>query len=293
MNILVTGRDGQLARSLAAISSNDIRYLTLGRPELDVARAETVAQAIARFRPAAIVNAAAFTAVDEAEGAQDQAFSVNRDGARNVAAAAAEAGLPVIHISTDYVFAGDKPEPYCEDDPTEPKTVYGRSKLAGEDAVAKANRDHVILRTAWVYGPYGSNFVKTMLRLAKDRDVVRVVADQFGTPTYAPDIATGIDAVVGRIVAAPGSSAWRGTFHMVAGGETSWAGFATAIFEESSRCGGPTAKVEEIASADYPTPARRPSNSRLATDKFHLTFSHALPPWRDGLRRCLTTLSAT
>jgi dTDP-4-dehydrorhamnose reductase len=290
--VLVTGKEGQVARSLAALASPQLEFVTLGRPDLDITDVSSVTRAIERVGPAVIVNPAAYTAVDKAESESEAAFAVNRDGARNVAAAAAAADLPVIHFSTDYVFAGDKQDPYVETDPTGPTGVYGSSKLAGELAVAEANPAHVILRTAWVYSPYGANFVKTMLRLAADRDGLRVVGDQHGTPTYAPDIAEAVAVVARRLVEAPQARDWRGVFHMVATGETSWAGFAEAIFAESARRGGPTAAVEPITTADYPTPARRPANSRLDTRKFVSVFGHALPDWQDGVRRCLAALSA-
>ena len=290
--ILVTGRDGQVARSLAAASTPDMAFVTLGRPELDITDKASLTAAIVRLRPAALVNPAAYTAVDKAESEEDAALAVNRDGARNVAEAAAEARLPIVHISTDYVFAGDLNRPYREDDPVGPQGAYGRSKLTGEQAVAATNPAHVILRTAWVYSPYGANFLKTMLHVAADRDTLRVVDDQRGTPTYAPDIAEAIRAVVATVLRAPEARDWRGVFHMVAGGETDWAGFAEAIFAESSRRGGPSAAVERIGTADYPTPAKRPANSRLDTAKFEAVFGHRLPDWRDGVARCLAALPA-
>lgn len=290
--VLVTGKDGQVARSLAALTSPQLEFVTLGRPELDITDPDAVARAIAHIGPAVVVNSAAYTAVDKAESEPDAAYAVNRDGARNVAAAAAATGLPVIHFSTDYVFAGDRPGPYGETDPTGPTGVYGSSKLAGEIAVADANPAHVILRTAWVYSPYGANFLKTMLRVSAERDVLRVVGDQHGTPTYAPDIAEAVAAVARRLVKAPQAQDWRGVFHMVATGETSWAGFAEAIFAESARRGGSFAAVEPITTADYPTPARRPANSRLDTHKFVSVFGHALPDWHDGVRRCLAAMAA-
>ena len=196
MKILVAGRTGQVAQSLAALSTPERQFITLGRPDLDICDRASIDAAIVEHRPAAIINAAAYTAVDKAESEPDMAFAVNETGAGNLAAAASAAGLPIVHISTDYVFAGDKDGFYTEDDPVDPQSVYGRSKLAGERAVAQANPDHVILRTAWIFSPYGHNFLKTMLRLAADRDVVRVVSDQWGSPTYAPDIAQGIAAVL-------------------------------------------------------------------------------------------------
>lgn len=293
MRLLVTGREGQLARSLAALSGGDATVIALGRPDLDIADADSVARAIAAHAPDIVVNAAAYTAVDRAESEAEQAFRVNRDGAGNVAAAAARAGLPVIHVSTDYVFSGHEPGARREDDPTDPQNVYGASKLAGEAAVAAAGPAHAILRTAWVYSPYGSNFLKTMLRLGAERGRVRVVADQAGTPTYAPDIAEAIVAAARVILAEPDSPAWRGVFHLVAQGETNWAAFAREIFRQSAARGGVSAEVEDITTADYPTPARRPANSRLDTARFAAAFGHRLPDWRDGVARCLAALAGS
>lgn len=290
MRILVTGKEGQVAHALAALSGDGVSIVALGRPELDITKPDSIVDAIKAVRPDILVNAAAYTAVDKAEIEEQAAYAVNRDGARNVAVAAAIAALPVIHISTDYVFAGDKSAPYLETDAPGPTGIYGRSKLEGERAVANANAAHVILRTAWVYGPYGHNFLKTMLRLAADRDVLRVVADQFGTPTYAPDIAEAVVVVARKALSEPEGKNWRGIFHMVSEGETNWAGFAEEIFANSAHLGGPTAHVEPITTADYPTPARRPANSRLDMTKFRNTFSHALPGWKSGVARCVVEL---
>ncbi|WP_102957974.1 dTDP-4-dehydrorhamnose reductase [Mangrovicella endophytica] len=290
MRVLVTGTAGQVSQSLQALSSPEIEIVAVGRPRLDLADPASVAAAIEDVQPHAVVNAAAYTAVDKAESDETAAFAVNRDGAGAVAAAAAAGGIPIVHLSTDYVFPGDKTEPYQEADIVGPTSVYGRSKLAGEQAVAAANPAHVILRTAWVYSPYGANFVKTMLRLAADRDTVRVVADQQGTPTHAGDIAAAIAIVLQQIAADPQGSSWRGVFHMTGSGETSWAGFAEAIFAASRGLGGPSAVVQPITTAEYPTPARRPANSRLSNARFRSTFGHSLPDWQDGTRRCVAAL---
>lgn len=292
MKLLVTGRDGQLARSLQALSGQEVAVVALGRPELDITDTASIERAIAAHAPDIVVNAAAYTAVDRAETESEQAFLVNRDGAGNVARAAAVAGLPVVHISTDYVFSGRDAGARKENDPTDPQNVYGASKLAGENAVAASNPAHTILRTAWVYSPYGSNFFKTMLRLAGERDSIRVVGDQFGTPTYAPDIAEAVIAAARVIRATRDSTDWRGVFHLTASGDTNWAEFASEIFRQSAAQGGPTAVVEAITTADYPTPARRPGNSRLDTTRFAATFRHRLPDWRDGVTRCLASLGA-
>lgn len=288
---MVTGQNGQVARALAGLDCVDISVLTLGRTELDITKPEAVGRAIERLRPDIVVNAAAYTAVDQAERDAEAAFAVNCDGAGYVAAAATQAGLPVIQISTDYVFSGAKREAYLEDDPVDPQGVYARSKLAGELRVAAANPRHVILRTAWVYSPWGRNFALTMLRLATLRDVVRVVDDQFGTPTYAPDIALGILAVAKRVSREPSDKVWAGTFHMTAAGSTTWAGFARAVFAASAARGGPSARVEPITTADYPTPASRPADSRLNTARFAGTFAYALPDWREGVEQFVSALS--
>ncbi|MBB3809132.1 dTDP-4-dehydrorhamnose reductase [Pseudochelatococcus contaminans] len=290
MKLFVSGREGQLARSLLALSAADVDVVAIGRPELDITDRASIERALDAHKPDIVVNAAAYTAVDRAESERDQAFAINRDGAENVALAAAEAGLPVIHVSTDYVFSGSADGWRHEQDPTGPQNVYGASKLAGEQAVAAANPAHAILRTAWVYSPYGGNFLKTMLRLAGDRERVGVVADQFGTPTYAPDIAEAILVAARAIVADPQNSDLQGVFHLTAQGEANWADFAREIFRQSAARGGPSAAVDAITTADYPTPARRPANSRLDTTRFATSFGHKLPDWRDGVARCLAAL---
>src|SRR5690606_22763441 len=207
-----------------------------------------------------------------------------------VAEAAAEAGLPVIHLSTDYVFSGDKDEPYVESDETGPLNIYGESKLAGEESVAAANPAHVILRTSWVYGYDGQNFLKTMIRLAEGRDVLRIVADQNGEPTFADDVATALLHVSRHALRDRDDRAWRGTFHMTAEGRTSWAGFAEEIFRNLKPVTGQEVSVEPIATADYPTPARRPLNSCLNMERFHDVFAHRLPSWQEGTKRCIAKL---
>lgn len=292
MKILVTGRNGQVAQSLASLHQPGVEVITLGRPTLDITDRATIARAIATHQPDVVVSAAAYTAVDKAEADEAAAFAANRDGAKNVAAAAFAAALPVIHLSTDYVFPGDKEAPYTEADPTGPKSVYGRSKLAGEVAVREANPRSTILRTAWVYSPYGGNFLKTMLRISTERKMLRVVADQYGTPTYAPDIAEAIVVVAQHMMEEPQQQNWQGIFHMVSEGETTWAGFAEEIFCQSAARGGPYARVEPINTEAYPTPARRPANSRLDTARFRQVFEHELPAWRNGVARCLDALAS-
>jgi dTDP-4-dehydrorhamnose reductase len=289
--IAIVGRHGQLARALAeAGEAAGLRIITAARPELDLARAETIAPVLTSIRPDAVVCAAAYTAVDKAESEPDLAYAVNATGAGAVAAAAAAMGVPVVHVSTDYVFPGDKPAPYVEDDPVGPLGVYGASKLAGERAVAAAGPDHVILRTAWVYSPFGTNFVKTMLRVAAVRDVVRVVADQRGCPTSALDLAPAVLRVIENLLASPGERRLRGVFHLAGRGETSWAGFATAVFAASRRRGGPWASVEDIITAEYPTAARRPARSCLDGRRIEAVHGVALGDWQAALETCMDRL---
>lgn len=281
MRIAITGNRGQVVSCLRDVGKTapDIDIVTLGRPELDLAQPETIEPAIISARPDIVVNAAAYTAVDKAEDEPDLARAINAIGAGAVAAAAAKIGVPVIQISTDYVFSGDKPEPYVESDPAGPQSVYGASKLEGERLVAEANPRHVILRTAWVYSPYGNNFVKTMLRLAKERDEISVVSDQWGNPTSAHDIAGAIIHVARRIGANSVPSMF-GSFHLVGMGDINWSGFARNIMETSQRLGGPHAAIREIATVDYPTKARRPLNSRLNANKFSAVFGWQAENWR-------------
>lgn len=287
MKIAVTGRNGQVVQSL--IECAPMRghvVVPLGRPEFDLADIASVRAALIATKPDTIVSAAAYTAVDKAESERDMAFAVNVTGAGAVAEAAAALGVPLIHLSTDFVFDGNNPAPYVETDPTGPLSVYGASKLAGEQAVLAAHADSAILRTAWVYSPFGANFLKTMLRLAADRDELGVVADQFGNPTDALYIADAVLQVADRL-AADASPDLRGVFHMTAAGDTSWAGFAEAIFAASTTLGGPSARVRHITTADYPTPATRPGNSRLDCTKLADAYGIRLGPWQHAVDRCV------
>ncbi|MFB9983426.1 dTDP-4-dehydrorhamnose reductase [Mesorhizobium kowhaii] len=281
MRLVVTGREGQVATSLleAGQGRAGVEVVAIGRPELDLANPDTVIDAIAAAKPDIVVSAAAYTAVDQAEDEPDLAFAVNAVGAGKVAEAAAQLGIPVIHLSTDYVFDGSASGAYVETDATAPRSVYGTSKLAGEQAVAAANPRHLILRTAWVYSPFGKNFVKTMLRLAADRDEISVVADQWGNPTSALDIA---DAILHAAAMLHGDKSFTafGVYHLAGTGETNWSGFARHILDTSRVSGGPWARVRDIATMDYPTKARRPANSRLSSAKFASVFGWNAPDWR-------------
>lgn len=265
--------------------------VTLGRPDLDLAGpTNAIVSVIERARPDAIVSAAAYTQVDKAESERELAFAINAAGPLAVARAARTLDVPLVHLSTDYVFDGSKREPYLETDPAEPTTVYGASKLAGEKAVLAENGASAVLRTAWVYSPFGANFVKTMLRLAETRDEVAVVADQRGNPTGALHIADGILSVIAGLRSGDHSDR-SGIFHMTASGDASWADLAEAVFEASAEAGGPSAKVQRIATADYPTAARRPANSRLDCSKLAQVHGVRLPDWHESLQAVVQRLS--
>ncbi|RVD18669.1 MAG: dTDP-4-dehydrorhamnose reductase [Mesorhizobium sp.] len=291
MRLVVTGRDGQVAASLleAGPAAAGVEVIAIGRPQLDLARPDTVIEAIAAAKPDIVVSAAAYTAVDQAEDELDLAFAVNAVGAGKVAQAASRLGVPVIHLSTDYVFDGTKDAAYVETDATAPRSVYGASKLAGEQAVASANPHHLILRTAWVYSPFGKNFVKTMLRLAADRDEIAVVADQWGNPTSALDIADAILHAAAQLHEGAGTS---GIYHLAGTGEANWSGFARHILDTSRVLGGPWARVRDIATMDYPTKARRPANSRLSSAKFAAAFGWNAPEWRQSTEAVVRRLLA-
>ncbi|MGO4640433.1 dTDP-4-dehydrorhamnose reductase [Mesorhizobium sp. 2RAF45] len=280
MRLVVTGREGQVVSSLLEAGQlAGVDVIAIGRPQLDLANPDTVIEAIAAARPDVVVSAAAYTAVDQAEDEPDLAFRVNAVGAGKVAQAAARLGVPVIHLSTDYVFDGSASGSYVETDATAPASVYGASKLAGEQAVAAANPRNLILRTAWVYSPFGKNFVKTMLRLAADRDEISVVADQWGNPTSALDIADAILHAAATLHRNKDFAAF-GIYHLAGTGEANWSGFARHILDTSRVSGGPSARVRDITTTDYPTKARRPANSRLSSAKFASAFGWSAPDWR-------------
>jgi dTDP-4-dehydrorhamnose reductase len=273
MRVLVTGLQSQLARSLKEKGAGHphLQLDFVGRPELELAEPGCAAAIVAERRPGVVINAAAYTMVDQAESEPELAFRINGDAAGEVASAAREIGAKVIQISTDYVFDGNADTPYAEDAPTAPLGVYGRSKLAGEEQVRAANPDHLIVRTSWVHSPFGHNFVKTMLRLAADRDELRIVSDQQGCPTSALDLADAL------LTALPRVRNWGATYHLAAPEPCSWADLASAVFETSRSLGGPSAKVIPITTAEYPTPARRPMHSALDSSRFARDFGIRLP----------------
>jgi dTDP-4-dehydrorhamnose reductase len=293
MRIAVTGRFGQIAQSLVERGPNsNIEVLTLARPAVDLTRPSDLTDVLAALRPKAVVSAAAYTAVDLAESEPAVAYQINANGAEVLARAAARLQIPIVHLSTDYVFDGTLDRPYCEEDPPCPINVYGLSKLRGEQLVAAANPNHAILRTAWVYSPFGKNFVRTMLSLAGTHDEISVVSDQRGSPSNALDIADGIFNVLYNLIARPDDVAIRGVFHMTSGGETNWAEFAMAIFAASAASNGPFSQVRLIASSDYPIAARRPANSRLDNSKLARSHGVRLPLWRDSIPETITRILA-
>jgi dTDP-4-dehydrorhamnose reductase len=290
MKLLVLGAAGQVGRALSGFAwPAGYRIAARHRDDIDITRREAVSAAIARERPECVINAAAYTAVDRAESEPEAAWAANCAGPANIATACRAARIALIHLSTDYVFDGCKPGPYREDDPVNPLGVYGRSKEAGDRAVREALSEHVILRPAWVYSAGGHNFVRTMLRLAGERPVLRVVADQKGSPTSAGDIAAAIAAVVGRVAA--GEANW-GTYHFAGAGQVTWHGFAEAIFEFAAPWRGAPPRVEAIGTADYPTPARRPANSVLDCSRIGEAFGIVPRPWRVALAQVIGEIYA-
>ena len=278
--ILVTGGTGQVASALATLGqAGGLPIHLVGRPDFDFDRPSTMDATMARFAPDIVVNAAAYTAVDRAESDQDAAWRANHAGPARLAELCARAGVRLLHISTDYVFDGCKPAPYVEADATGPTGVYGASKLAGERAVHDTLPDSIILRTAWVYAAGGKNFLLTMLNAARSNDDLRVVADQVGCPTLASDLARAIL----QIVIHP---RWRGgIYHAAGSGAVSWHGFAEAIFERAAHHGLRRPRVHPINTADWPTPAQRPANSRLDCLLLRDTFGTILPYWRESVDR--------
>jgi dTDP-4-dehydrorhamnose reductase len=289
--ILVTGTAGQLAQALARLApARDMTVICLGRPELDFDHPGSLEAAFASRPWAAIINAAAYTAVDAAEQDEAAAQRANRDGPAALARLAAGAGIPFIHVSTDYVFDGDKGAPYLETDPTNPTGAYGRTKRDGEEAVLAAGGQSVILRTAWVYSDTGKNFVRTMLGAGAKLPKLRVVGDQKGSPTAAADLATAILDILALIAKSGWKPEYAGLFHATGSGETTWHGLAVATFAAAAPLGGPSPEVEAIRTADWPTPAKRPADSRLDTSKLASTFGVTLPPWRESLERTVASL---
>lgn len=271
MRLLLAGATGQVGWELRKTLAPLGEVRALDRYGLDLADTPTLIASVRALQPAIIVNAAAYTAVDKAESERDEAFAINATGPRVLAEEAKRIGALLVHYSTDYVFDGEKSSPYVEEDPTHPLSVYGKSKLAGEEAIAKSGCRHLVLRTSWVYGPRGRNFYLTMLRLAKERPELRVVDDQVGAPTSSLEIARATATLIEKGA--------QGLYHMTAGGETSWCGFARAILRQA----GIGTPVVPIRTEDYPTPAKRPRNSRLDCSKLRREHGVSLVPWEEAL----------
>ena len=291
--ILITGGTGQVSTALArACLAKGFAMCGVGRPDFDFDRPETIEAIFAATTPRLVINAAAYTAVDAAETDAEAAFRANRDGPARLAALCADAGVPFVHISTDYVFDGTKGAPYVETDPTAPSGVYGASKLAGEQAVLASGAHAIILRTAWVVSPTGRNFIRTMLNAARRTDRLRVVADQIGCPTVAADLAQAILGIVQRLDRDGWQDRFGGVFHAAGSGETSWHGLAEAVFDAAVPLGLRRPVVEPIATADWPTPVRRPADSRLDCAKLAQVFDVAMPPWPGSVAAAVAAILA-
>lgn len=291
MRVLIIGQRGQLAQALLErCSQSNVAAIALGRPVLDLTGSMDVLPVLSGQSADIIINTAAYTAVDQAESEPEVAHRINADGAGAIAAAAQALDLPLIHISTDYVFDGHKTEAYIETDPVSPINVYGESKRAGEEAVRAHSTRHAILRTSWVFSPFGSNFVKTMIRLAQQQDEIRVVSDQIGSPTSALDLADAILLLAGRLIRLTQDG--FGTFHAAGSGTTSWAGLAECVFAACRRHNHPSARVAPIASDAFPTASARPVNSRLDCSKLAdvhgIRLRHFSEAVDETVRRLLT-----
>ena len=291
MRLLVTGAAGQVGVELAHQAAHaKIAVHAYTRDQLDITDKAGIESMITTCAPNLIINAAAYTDVDRAESESDLAFAVNADGAANLARSAAKRGIPIIHISTDYVFDGDKDQPYIETDATGPLSVYGASKLTGEQMISEICPRHVIVRSAWIYGVHGSNFVKTMLRIGQQKSEIRVVGDQLGSPTLAADLAEAILGMARAITARPDDDQLYGVFHCSGSGATSWHGFAEQIFMLAAPWFGQIPKVSMITTQEYPTAARRPPNSQLDCAKLSKVYGIEMRAWQSALAEMLTKL---
>ena len=290
MSILLTGANGQVGWELSHRGGQrGLEILALDRSDLDITDPVSVSNEVNRSNVSLVVNAAGFTAVDQAESEPELAFAVNRDGPAYLASACGKAGIPLVHISTDYVFDGKKEGAYLVTDRVSPLSVYGKSKAAGEMEVKKRLREHLILRTGWIYGIHGHNFVKTMLRLGREREVVYVVTDQYGCPTYAADLAATILDIAARFL--EGGQIHWGTYHYCGKGVTTWHAFAEEIFRLASGYASLKVKrVEPISTSEYPTPAQRPTSSILDCSVLENTFNIHPRPWAESLAHMLEVL---
>ncbi|MBV1835303.1 dTDP-4-dehydrorhamnose reductase [Novacetimonas pomaceti] len=282
--ILVTGGRGQLATSLAKLGG--VRVVVVGRPEFDFDRPETIAVIVEKYRPSFVVNAAAWTAVDLAESEVEGAVRANETGPAELAHVCAEYDVPLIHISTDYVYAGDKGEPYVETDLINPQTVYGLTKAAGEQAVLALHSKSLVLRTAWVYSAYGKNFVRSIINASSKKAQLNVVNDQSGNPTSSDDLAIAILAIIKKLQQG-WEDAYAGIYHATGSGTTTWYGLAIAVLKAAEKAGHPMPEVLPILTEDWPTPARRPKNSCLDGKKIQKIFNIQFPPWQESVKRTI------
>lgn len=290
MNVLLLGGTGQLGREILLAAGDGVRVAAPGRETVDLTSAAAISNAVAAERWDAVICAAAYTAVDQAEREKDLAFAINAEAPRVLAEATGAKNIPLVHVSTDYVFDGTKGAPYRSDDPVAPLGVYGASKEAGERAVRENNPRHAIVRTSWLYSPFGKNFLKTMLRLGGERERLTVVDDQRGCPTAAADLARACLAIAETLARDP--DAPGGTFHFANAGDTTWCGFAREIFARSAARLPRVPEVAAITTAQYPTPARRPADSRLDCSDTVARFGVAQPDWKTALAATLARLAA-
>ena len=293
--ILVTGADGQVGRELISQFSGIAEVIGCNRQKLDLSNPDQIRATVREIAPEVILNAGAYTAVDRAETERDLAMAINGKAAGVLAEEAKRADALLVHYSTDYVFDGSKNGPWVEDDRTNPLSVYGASKLAGEEAIRAVGSKYVVFRTSWVYAPEGKNFVLTMLRLGRERDSLNVVDDQVGAPTTAGELARATQAIAAGISEGKfgAETDWAGTYHMTCGGSVSWCGFARAIFERAPELlGGKTPAVNPIKTSEYPTPAKRPLNSVLSNEKLFGRFGVRLKNWQDALDEVLGSIKA-
>jgi dTDP-4-dehydrorhamnose reductase len=288
--VLVVGRSGQLASALARCDRrSELSYICLGRPDLDILDQASIERAIAGVEPAALINASAYTAVDRAEQDADAAMRLNAEGPGNLAEICSRLDIPLIHISTDYVFNGTADRPWRPGDPVDPISVYGRTKAAGEARIRDNHGKHLIVRSSWLFGPDGNNFLKTMLSLARERDSLSVVSDQTGAPTYVPDLACALHRILRAVLGSPGFERW-GTYHLTNSGHTTWYEFAAEIFRQAEQSGLQMPRLEAIPTSAYRTDAQRPAYSVLDCSDTDLAFGITLPAWQDAIKRCLEAL---
>jgi dTDP-4-dehydrorhamnose reductase len=296
MRIAVTGTSGQVGHELARLLDGEVELVALDRRRLDLGSVDSISQVLHEVRPDVLINAAAYTAVDKAEAERDLAFAINATAPGVMAECMRRVGGVFVHYSTDYVFDGTKPQPYVEDDRTAPLNVYGASKLAGEKAVIESGAAHLIFRTTWIYDLRGRNFLNTVRRLAAERPELRIVADQFGAPTWSRWVARATAQAVRKCCGSDAArervrSEWSGVYHLTAGGRTSWHGFACAIVDALTRKRvAPPVPVIPIGAAEYPTPAARPANSVLSNEKVRRVLGVEQVEWRTQLEECLAEL---